>query len=150
MEHVGSSDRGFTLVEVLMVVFIIGLSASVVVMTLPARQSAFEEDAARLQRDVYAIADRAVITGIPHAIEFSISDYTGMLWQGDGWAPLAGFEGELSEDSALAFPDSRQRDALPRIVFDPTGVPSQTRVELSGRQQKADIKLSRNLLEQDL
>ena len=133
-----------------MVVFIIGLSASVVVMNLPTRKSAFEEDAASLQRDIYALADRAVITGIPHAIEFSASDYKSMLWQGDVWVPLAGFERTLSGDASLAFPDRRQRDALPRIIFDPTGVPSQTRVELSGRRQRVEIKLSRNELEQDL
>jgi len=146
-----SSDSGFTLVEVLLVVFILGLSASVVVMNLPERQSAFEEDAARLQRDVYALGDRAVLTGLPHAIEFGLGEYKSVLWQGDGWVPLTGFERTLSEEASIVFPDVRQResDALSRIVFDPTGVPSQARVGLSGRGQQVDIRLSRNLLDQE-
>jgi len=128
------------------VVFILGLTASVVVMNIPQGRTAFEEDAARLQNDVYELGDRAVLTGIPHAIEFSVSDYKSLLWQGDAWVPLAGFGRELSENASLIFPDAKPRDDLPMIVFDPAGIPSENRVELSGDGQQIAIKLSRNEL----
>ena len=139
-----SSESGFTLVEILLVVFILGLTASVVVMNIPQGRSAFEEDAARLQNDVYELGERAVLTGIPHAIEFSVSDYQSLLWQGDAWVPLAGFGRALSQESSLIFPDAKPRDDVAIIVFDPAGIPSENRILLSGDRQQIAIKLSRN------
>jgi len=114
-------------------------------MTVPQRANGLEEDAADLQRNVYTLSDRAVLTGIPHAIEFTDEAYKSVVWQRGGWVPFAQVENTLSDGVSLKFPDRDTRDkSLPFIIFDPVGVPSEARVELSARGQTREISLNRN------
>lgn len=147
MTHAGHSESGFTLVEILMVVFIIGLSSSLVIMSLPERNTGLQQDAIVLQRDVEVLADRAVLTGVPHALEFNGRGYEGVARQAGQWVPLRGFEREISRDVALRIvnPGVPAGNTM-RIIFDPTGAPTGGQLSLSARGDRFEIALNKHEL----
>jgi len=147
MRRACRSESGFTLVEILMVVFIIGLASGIVIMSLPERASGLQQDAIILQRDVDALASRAVLTGVPHALTFQGRSYEGLTRQSGQWVALRGVARELSAGIALRIEGAGAGNTA-RIVFDPTGAPSGAKLSLSARGERFDIALNRNAIEQ--
>jgi general secretion pathway protein H len=144
-----SLESGFTLIEILMVVFIIGLSSSLVIMSLPERVSGLQQDAFVLQRDVDALANRAILTGIPHALEFNGRAYEGRAHQAGKWVSILGLRREISRDVALRVKGGGPLSGTKaRIVFDPTGAPTGAQLSLSARGERFDIALNNNMSEQ--
>jgi len=140
------SESGFTLVEILMVVFIIGLASGIVIMSLPERASGLQQDAIILQRDIDALASRAVLTGVPHALAFQGRSYEGLSRQSGQWVALRGVARELSTGIALRVEGAGTGNAT-HIVFDPTGAPSGATLSLTGQGERFDIELTRNAVE---
>ena len=60
-------DAGMSLIEVLVAVFIMGLAAGMVAMTMRAPADPLEESAARLERDITSAMDLALVPHAPSA-----------------------------------------------------------------------------------
>jgi general secretion pathway protein H len=124
--HLTRRDAGMTLVEVMMVIFIIGLATTVAVMTLPPR----ERPEARVLREVETALmqaqDRAVLTGEVIGLQQTEAGFELLSWTGEEWLPLQGGTLRLPDgvDVEILPPDDQRRtgQAAPeRIVFNPLG-----------------------------
>lgn len=133
-------EGGFTLVEVLMVVFIIGLSAGLVVLTLPSRDSAQLIEAKAFAQDIQRVQDVAILTGRPTGIRLRERGYDVVEWRNDVWSTAPGGRtfpastGIDVRDDLIARPDD-----WPELVFDPTTVNTAMSFRIRGRSERIDI-----------
>lgn len=119
-----AKPNGFTLVEMMVVVAIIGAAVTALVLSLPTSAQAISQDAERLATRLSAARDQAVVGGQPVAVWVDATGY-GFEYRLDGeWRPMTernlaniAWRSGVSADIA---PDAR-----PRIAFDNTGLPNQ-------------------------
>ncbi len=118
---VGRGQRGFTLVELMMVLAVLALAATVVLLTLPAGSARVQDEADRLAVRIAALRDLAIVEGRPMALVVRPSGY--------------GFErrlrGEWSDVPGRSFADrawpqgvalAGDGGTVRRIAFDPAGM----------------------------
>ena len=116
-------ERGFTLLELMVVLTIIGFISAAVVMAIPDPRGRVIEDADRFAARVAAARDEAVVTAAPMGLWVSASGYGFQRREGERWTPLedkpfatANWKGGTR---ALVGKDGRQQ-----IAFDGTGLPT--------------------------
>ena len=136
------SQRGMTLVEVMTVLFIVGLTAGLVTLTLPQRPTQEQASAQAFATVLRDAQDQAIFAGQPVGLRLTEQGYALVQWRRDGWRP-AGI--------AKAFPRTieivpvgdvaDQPDGWPDLVFDPTGIVAPAAFQLRGRGVRIDIAL---------
>ena len=131
------SDQGFTLIEVLLVVFIIGLASSVVVGTLPSRPAAVQEESIRLERTIDDLSARSVLSGGFYALDVSLDGYTASRWVEGAWLPLNNGSYVLPDEVRISVRGEQGDDDQWRLTFDPAGLPLETFIEL---RQRGDVR----------
>ena len=123
-----ANKQGFTLVELMMTVAIIGLAAGAVVLALPdphpSASQAAEAFAARLVR----AREEAVLSNRPTAVETTRAGYGFSTYDGLRWSALNAGPFKAREWDAAVRVDL---DRPLRIVFDPTGAAEPARLVLS-------------------
>ena len=88
--HAGrDSAQGFTLVELMIVIVIIGLASAVVVLTLPAANGGARAEAVKYAARAAALRDRAVIEGRTMGLWATASGYGFEKRESGQWTPLA-------------------------------------------------------------
>ena len=137
------SQRGMTLVEVMMVVFIVGLSAGLVVLTLPQRDPASLTEARAFAQTLQTTQDAAILSGQPTAIQITETGYTLLSWRGDAWQLRRGGK-TLKQGVNLTIRSDlpEQPDDWPQLIFDPTGVNAATEFRFSGGGERFDLIVS--------
>lgn len=117
-------EKGFTLVELLIVLVLAGLAASAVVLTLPGPAATVHDDAERFAVRLGAARDAAVVSGRAMQVSVSASGYAFARRDGASWQAL-------DEKPFVTTDWRRGASALVgslgrlRIVFDAAGVPSE-------------------------
>ena len=116
-------ERGFTLLELMVVLTIIGFISAAVVLAIPDPRGRVVEDADRFAARVAAARDEAVVTARPMGVWVSASGYGFQTRDGDGWAsldmkPFATANWKAGT-RALVGKDGRRQ-----IAFDGTGLPT--------------------------
>ena len=134
--RVRSGRSGFTLVELMVTVSVIGLAAGAVVLSMPDPRPAVgleaEQFAARLSR----AREEAILTNRPVAADVDASGYAFSGFDGAAWTPLNGVFVARAWGEGVAAPT----DPL-RIVFDPTGVADPARVRLTQASQSRTVTI---------
>lgn len=132
--------NGFTLVEMLVVIFLLGLASAAVVLMLPGSDSTVRNDAERLAARIAAARDEAVMQARPIAIWTRASGY-GFEQRFEGqWRahPDAAFK-DRNFDSGTRILGAAQN----RILFDATGLPSSpAKIELTNDEGRSLVSVS--------
>jgi len=134
-----AKKAGFTLVELLMVVAILGLAAGAVVLSVPDPRPSVAADAERFAARLVRAREEAILSNQPVAVEVSAAGYGFAVFDGERWSPLeAGpFASQAwTEGTSVALPGEPVR-----LVFDPTGVADPATLTLSreGRSRRVTI-----------
>lgn len=132
-----------TLVEVMTVLFIIGLTAGIVTLTLPQRPTEEQASAQAFATVLRDAQDQAIFAGQPLGLKLSESGYALMQWRRDGWRP-AGRAEALPRAMDLSFDTSEtgpRPEGWPELVFDPTGIVQPAEFQLRAPGVRIDIRL---------
>ncbi|WP_225204574.1 GspH/FimT family protein [Novosphingobium huizhouense] len=119
---------GFSLVEMVVVLLVMGVLASAVVLMLPGDADVLRREAERFAARVSAARDEAIAGGAPVAVVVSEAGYYFEKREAGAWAPAEG--GGLSlatwregTQVAVAVPGGRTGGRA-RVVFDTVGLAS--------------------------
>ena len=118
------SERGFTLVELMVVIFIIGLGAAAVVLNLPGDERAISDDSSRFAARVAAIRDEAILQSRGMAVWVAPSGYGFEQRVNGAWEPVNDHAMRSTNWSSGTQAVTGESDGQARISFDSTGLPS--------------------------
>ena len=137
------SQRGMTLVEVMTVLFIVGLTAGIVTLTLPERPTDEQASAQAFATVLRDAQDQAIFAGQPVGIKLSERGYALVKWQRDGWRPQ-GRPQALPRAMKLSMTTDQtaRPDGWPELVFDPTGIVQPAEFQLRASGVRIDIALA--------
>ncbi|MEM8616808.1 MAG: GspH/FimT family pseudopilin [Pseudomonadota bacterium] len=144
MTRSARADAGMTLVEIMVVVFIIGLASTLVVLNLPRGASPAQRAAEGLQTQLIRWQDQAILSGAPIGLVVEEERYSAAIWRRGDWqafGPVTALERQLR----LTPEDIETQLAAangPSIVFDPTGVTPSARFRLAGQGEVFIISLT--------
>ena len=135
-----NSERGFTLVELMVVIFIVGLASAAVVMTARSPDRGVRDEAEQLAARIAALRDHAILQSRGMAIWVRPSGYgfdarSDAVWKPLTEAPFASTNWQRGTSVQLA--NGQQL----RIVFDSTGLPSSA-LEIGVRRGTALAKVN--------
>ncbi|MEM7739752.1 MAG: type II secretion system minor pseudopilin GspH [Pseudomonadota bacterium] len=114
------SERGITLVELLIVITIMGLMAGVVVMTLP-EPSPLQQTAERVERELIALRDDAVVTAQARGLQVLPSGFALFAAQGNEWVEIKTFAVpptlslEIKQETDWQLPEHRDKPSFSRL-----------------------------------
>jgi general secretion pathway protein H len=111
-------DAGFSLVEMLVVLAVVGLAASTVILAVPGRSMSLAREADLFAHQLLEARDLALIRNRPVMVEIDAAGYAVRLQEAGGW--LKPVEAALWTDDASV---SAEGGPLPvSVVFDPMGM----------------------------
>lgn len=115
------NDRGFTLIELVVVLAIMALGAAAVLFSMPGPERNLRDSSERLAAQAAALRDQAVLDGQPMAIRIGARGYEFEHYDGRAW--VAEHEKPFR---AVKLPEGMTVTAVPsgeqRIRFDTTGL----------------------------
>jgi general secretion pathway protein H len=130
---------GFTLVELLIVLTIIGLMSAVVVLAMPDPRGSLTAEAERFAARAKAAQDSAVIEARGMAIRVTAAGYGFDRRDRSEWQPLSAKPfGEQAWDEGTR---AATGDGMMRIVFDPTGVSEPAQVTLMRGEERVTVEI---------
>ncbi|GAB5457767.1 MAG: hypothetical protein Hens3KO_07970 [Henriciella sp.] len=125
----------------MVVVFIIGLAASLVALTLPDRVSAEEKAAQVFAQTLQTAQDQAIMSGEPIGVSISEDGYTVQVWRRGQWRAVRGgdtFARGIDIKRRLGRDETEIED-WPSLVLDPTGVTDGAVFDLTGPNDQLTI-----------
>lgn len=137
------ADRGFTLVELMVVLAILALVATAVVLTIPGDERTLRNEADRLAARLAAARDVAVIEGRSVSVTFAPSGYGFERRIEGAWQPLPGRPfAQRNWPSDVRFLSGDGQGAA-RIIFDRVGTsPTPQALVLAGGDARETVRVS--------
>ena len=130
---------GFTLVELMVVLLIIGLMASVVIFSFPSGNSALQEDAQRFAARTAALRDNAILQSRPMAVQVTPSGYSFLERRKGSWSVIED-KPFMSTNWSSGVRAKTGKNGPMMISFESTGLPSnQAELVLQGDAQSRRI-----------
>jgi general secretion pathway protein H len=128
----GSAERGFTLVELLAVLAIIGLASATVIFAVPDPSGGVVAEAERFAARARAAQEEAVLGGRATALRLSDDGYRVERRSGGEWREAAAHAWEEGTESS---------PAAARILFDSTGAAEPFRLDLRRGTAQAAVEI---------
>jgi len=113
-------EAGFTLTELMVVLAIIGLLATVVVLAMTDGRPSGAQEAERFAARLVRARDEALLTNRPVEVAVSPRGYAFRVGGPRGWTPLE--EGPFREVTWSAETRLSTTEPTDRVAFDPAGV----------------------------
>jgi len=148
-------SHGFTLLEVLVVMVIIGVVISFAALSLKRDDHSLDEEARRLQALIALTSQEAVLQSRELAVQFSSDGYDFLALDGDQWQPIADDDvlraRHLPEDLVIDYQvegdqltiGTKDDEAVPpRIYFLSSGEATPFRLTLHHHGESDDFILS--------
>ncbi|NVD28076.1 type II secretion system minor pseudopilin GspH [Parasphingorhabdus flavimaris] len=133
---------GFTLVELMVVLLIIGLMASIVVFSFPSGNSNLEEDAQRFAARAAALRDNAILQSRPMAVQVTPSGYSFLERRKGSWSAIED-KPFVSTDWSSGVRAATAESGSMMISFESTGLPSdQAELVLQGDGQSRSVLIA--------
>ena len=143
-----SNYRGFTLVELLVAVAVMGLLSATVMLTLPSGGDRARVEAQRFLARVTTAAQDSILTGKPRGLAIDSQGYKFFWYREGQWQP-ADSRAELAaaewDDDVIvtSHPSSNVGEeavpAPPSVVFSPTGLVTPFSVDISGSGRRYTV-----------
>lgn len=144
-----TSESGFSLVEMMVVVVIIGLMTSAVVLTLPSKNTELLQTAERTEKAMTLLSRRSVMTGEILGARFMANGFEVLKLSDNGWA----VEGTILKPESQVWITARPvkldvnnadidfsgETVNPHIWFLPTGEHPSFKLILASSGQRAEI-----------
>jgi len=135
-------QSGFTLVELLIVVGILGLLTSLVVLSIPGDSGALESDAQRFAAKAAALRDNAILQSRPMAVQVTASGYSFLERRDGSWDVLED-KPFISTNWSSGVTIANDTEGSLLVGFESTGLPSESvNVDLLFEDQKRRIKIA--------
>ena len=133
---IGGSENGFSLTELMIVVFIIGVVSSFILLTAAPTASPAEEKADDVRQMLEQVSQEAMISGQPYGVVISESRVQIVRLSLGNWVPVESGSVEFPSNVGVSFTRSGDgaADGQPDIVFDPLGSASATQLILSSAE----------------
>jgi general secretion pathway protein H len=131
-------SEGFTLVELMVVLVIIGLAAAAVVIAIPGQQARLTDDADAFAARLVAARDLSIIGGHDIAVAINERGYAFANRDGADWQPASSKalqDRQWGDGTAVQI----RIDGGDRIVFDTTGLATPGLVTLQRGSSRASI-----------
>lgn len=116
-------EAGFTLVELMIVLVIMGLMASIVVLSFPDGSSDLEQDAQKFAARTAALRDNAILQSRPMAVQVTPSGYSFLERRKGAWSVMEDKPFRSTNWSNGVTADVGETGPL-LISFESTGLPS--------------------------
>lgn len=136
-----AAERGFTLIELMVTLFIIGLMAGAVVLTLPNGEPRLDRDAERFAARLKRAREEAVLTNRSVEVRLDARGYGFRTERRGRWSDLdaAPFTAQAwSEGVRMAV---KSADGDPRVRFDATGAAGAAQVELARDRYRLVVRV---------
>lgn len=137
-ERASLCEAGFTLVEMMMSMLIIGLMTGVVVLNLPSGDDPAVEQGKLLVSRLRIAAQTSMIENTPVGIEFNEDGYSAVRFIGGEWETVESFTYELEQPLVLELTqngakidlDAARKTGVPVIRYDATGLATPFELEV--------------------
>ncbi|MEO0817231.1 MAG: GspH/FimT family pseudopilin [Pseudomonadota bacterium] len=141
-----NQDHGFSMVELMVVIFVIGLAATFIVLSAPPSKPHLEKDTEAIVSLLNRAADEALVSGVAYGAVISDDGVRIVRADNGVWLPVPGAEARVSRDTALAEFETEAPSPVgtPPLWFDPAGMAQKGRIELSDRRSTVSILVSDN------
>ena len=144
MRSVQHRDDGFSLVEILVALFIMALASAMVVMAMPSRPEQLNAEAERFKAVLVQTMEQAITRGQARGIRVEDNSYTVYTRIAGRWVPARGETKALSGGVTinLLTKDREPDDSRPQIVADASGIVSGPDVSFSKGGRTLDVELT--------
>lgn len=128
---------GFTLVELMVVIAIIGVAAGAVLLSMPDPRPTLAVEAERFAARLTLAREEAVMTNRPVALRAEAAGYGFESFDGAAWTPLTGVLAPTAWGEGTAVAGA----GAARAVFDPTGGSDAASVRLEREGQAVTVAI---------